>query len=134
MVPPFQSTFRPFRRKLEPHFHISPPAHDKSFVSRFLQHAEEIFATAREGGQENCDLSILVNREGAIHMVAGSTWGLEPLRTHYGAAAVYCVRRAAGRVTVQAGNGSETCFLTAAPPAEILTSPLGGFPQYQRLP
>jgi hypothetical protein len=45
---------------------------DKNFVSAFLKHAGEIFATARTAGTEGCDLSILVSREGGIHMIAGA--------------------------------------------------------------
>ena len=80
-------------------------------MSAFLRHAEEIFATARTAGTEDCDLSILVNREGGIHMIAGADWQLESLRAHHGASAAYRVHRSRGSVRLEARSATQSCTL-----------------------
>jgi hypothetical protein len=105
-------------------------SNDKYFVSAFLKHAEEIFATAREGAQDDCELAILVSSEGAIHMLPASDWELEPLRKHHGASAAYRISRTCGRVRLEARSGSETCTLQSEQPAYVLRSAIPDFPQY----
>ncbi|HYW48832.1 MAG TPA: hypothetical protein VE959_38570 [Bryobacteraceae bacterium] len=104
-------------------------------MSRFLKHAEEIFATAREGG-EDCEFAILVGGDGGIHVLAGSGWELEPLRLHHGAAAAYRVTRTGGRVRLEARSAAESCRLETRAAAAVraglrdcpqyLTTPAGG--------
>ncbi|MGA7240151.1 MAG: hypothetical protein WBY44_30995 [Bryobacteraceae bacterium] len=103
---------------------------DKNFVSAFLRHAEEIFATARTAGTEDCDLSILVNREGGIHMIAGADWQLESLRAHHGASAAYRVHRSHGSVRLEARSATQSCTLAAERPERALLPPLPEFPRY----
>jgi hypothetical protein len=102
-------------------------------VSAFLKHAEEIFAAARTAGPDECDLSILVNRDGAIHMIAGSDWGLESLRAHHGASAAYRVRRNQGSVRLEARSASQSCVLACERPERVLAAAMPEFPRYLRL-
>ena len=111
----------------------APAANDKDFVSAFLKHAEEIFAAARDAGTEDCDLSILVNREGGIHMIAGTDWQLESLRAHHGARAAYRVYRTNGCVRLEAHSATESCLLAAERPERALLPALADFPRYLML-
>jgi hypothetical protein len=116
--------------KLE-RFHDWGGAPDKVFVGTFLQHAEEIFTAAREGS-EDCELAILVGRDGGIHMLAAADWGLEPLRLHHGAQTAYRISRGGGRVRLEARSGMQTCLLEAAPRRRV-SAQLADFPQYLRM-
>ncbi|MBZ5623600.1 MAG: hypothetical protein LAQ69_33480, partial [Acidobacteriia bacterium] len=99
-------------------------------MSPFLKHADEIFQTAREGGPDDCEMSILVNREGSIHMLAGTDWELEPLRIDQGARAAYRISRKDGRVRLEARSADESCLFEAKPPARLIPAILPDFPQY----
>ena len=103
---------------------------DKKTVSAFLRHAEEIFAAARTAGPEDCDMAILVNRDGGIHMIAGADWELEPMRLHYGASAAYRVNRNGGQVKLEARRANESCTLVAEQPVRATRYGLADFPQY----
>ena len=113
--------------------HNSRAAHDKNFVRAFLKDAEEIFQTARQGGREDCELAILVGRDGGIHMLAGSGWELEPLRLHHGAKAAYRITRNGGGVRLEARSAGEACLLQAKP-ARPWRAALPDFPQYLTIP
>jgi hypothetical protein len=110
--------------------HNPDPRGDKKTVSVFLRHAEEIFAAARTAGPEDCDMAILVNRDGGIHMIAGADWELEPMRQHYGASAAYRVNRSAGHVKLEARRANESCTLVAEQPLRAMRYGLADFPQY----
>jgi hypothetical protein len=110
--------------------HDPAPWGDKKTVSAFLRHAEEIFAAARTAGPEDCDMAILVNRDGAIHMIAGADWELEPMRLHYGASAAYRVNRNGGQVKLEARRANESCTLVAEQPVRAWRNGLTDFPQY----
>ncbi len=99
-------------------------------MSAFLTHAEEIFSTACTAGTEDCDLSILVNRDGAIHMIAGADWQLESLRVHHGASAAYRVHRTGGNVRLEARSANESCLLAADRPERSLLPTIADFPRY----
>jgi len=99
-------------------------------VSPFLKHAEEIFTTACQGGAEDCEWALLVGGDGAIRMVAGSGWRLEPLRAHHGARAAYRVTRKSGRVRVEARSSGESCLLESSQAAVAVRPALRDFPQY----
>jgi len=95
-----------------------------------LQHAEEIFATARQAGQDDCEVAILIQRDGGILMVPVSGWELEPLRMHHGASAAYRVSRNGSRVRVEARSAGETCMLQSESPARAVRACMHDFPQY----
>jgi hypothetical protein len=107
-------------------------ANDKNLVSSFLRDAEEIFAAARAGGPEDCDLAILVSREGGIHMVAGSDWGLEPLRMRHGATTAYRIARTGGRLRLEARSAHESCVLRTDQRERPLAA-IPDFPRYRTL-
>jgi hypothetical protein len=102
------------------------------FVSPFLKHAEEIFTAARQDGGEDCELAILVGRDGQIHMLPASGWELEPLRLHHGAQAAYRLSRSSGGVRLEARCAGEACLLQARP-ASLTRAALPDFPQYLRI-
>ena len=127
-------------------FHDSFALHDKDIVSPLMKHAEEIFTAARDGGREECEVAILVGRDGGIHMLPASGWELEPLRLHHGALAAYRVSRAGGGVRLEARSAGESCVLQATvlpagvrQPGVLLSgggparSALPDFPQYLRI-
>jgi hypothetical protein len=101
-------------------------------VSRFLKHAEEIFATAREGS-EDCEFALLVGGDGGIHVLTGSGWELEPLRLYHGAAAAYRVTRTGGRVRLEARSAAESCRLETGAAAAARAG-LRDYPQYRIIP
>ena len=102
-------------------------------MSAFLKHAEEIFSAAQTAGPEDCDMAILINRDGGIHMIAGTDWELEPMRLHYGASAAYRVNRSGGQVRLEARRANERCTLVAEKPVGTAHYGLTDFPQYLML-
>ena len=102
------------------------------FVGKFLQHANEIFSTARTGG-EDCDLAILMNRDGGIHILNSSGWNLDPLRVHHGAEAVYRISRHEGGVQLEARAAGQSCVMRSENPAHLCRGLLPDFPQYLTL-
>ncbi len=102
-------------------------------MSAFLRHAEEIFTTARTAGTEDCNLSILVNRDAGIHMIADADWQLESLRAHHGASAAYRVNRDNGNVRLEARSANQSCMLAADRPERILMPAIPDFPRYLML-
>ena len=125
--PPSREDFQN-RRVQDRRAQNSGARHDKNFVSAFLKDAEAIFQTAR-GSRDDCELAILVGRDGAIHMLAASGWELEPLRMHHGAKAAYRITRNAGAVRLEARSADEACLLQAKP-VPPWRAALRDFPQY----
>ena len=113
-----------------------PPVHDftatldKRLVSSFLREVEEIFATAHQGGPEDCDLAILVSRDGGIHMVAGSDWGLEPLRVSHGATTAYRIARNGGHVRLEARSADHPPVLRSDSRGHPMRATIPDFPRY----
>jgi hypothetical protein len=126
----FVSGMRNLSNSTSLRIHDSGGARDKNFVSPFLKHAEEIFQTAKEGGLDDCEMSILVSREGNIHMLAGADWELEPLRRHHGARAAYRISRKSGGVRLEARSADESCLLQTRRPTRLLPALMPDFPQY----
>jgi hypothetical protein len=100
------------------------------FVSPFLRNAHEIFATARQGG-EDCRMAILVEADGAIRMCPSEDWDLECLRRHHGASMVYGVTRNGAQVRVEARSRAENCTLETGAAARLASLGIGNFPQYR---
>ena len=80
-------------------------------MSSFLRNAEEIFATANQGGGEECELAITIGPEGEIQIICDSDWNLEALRAHHGAREVFRVTRNSRRVRLEARSGAQHCVL-----------------------
>lgn len=79
-------------------------------------------------------MSILVNRDGAIHMLPATDWQLEPLRIHHGARAAYRISRKGGGVRLEARSADESCLLETQQPAWRMRQLLADFPQYLTIP
>lgn len=103
-------------------------------VSPFLARAEEILATARQGSGEDCDMAILIGRDGGLQFMPGSGWAIESLRMAHGAAAAYRVTRLRGRVMVEASSGSERCKLEAGGEPGVFLSSLAAYRPSAALP
>ncbi len=99
-------------------------------MNPFLQHAEEIFATAQGGGSEDCELAILIGRDGGIRMLAPGGWNLEGLRLHHGAEEVHLVQRRGGRVRLEARSRGESCVLETSRGERTMGGALADFPRY----
>ena len=106
-----------------------PLRSDKSSVSRFLEDAEEILKTAEaaSGASENpTNFTILIGREGHIHMLADSDWPLASLEAHHGTQTVYRVSRQNGRVAVEGRSGTRLCHLHSESPQLVARRLLAG--------
>ena len=98
-------------------------------MSRFLEDAEEILATAEaaSGASENpTNFTILIGREGHIHMLADSDWPLASLEAHHGTQTAYRVSRRNGRVAVEGRSGMRFCHLQAESPQLVARRLLAG--------
>ena len=97
-------------------------------MNRFLQHADEIFSTARQGAGD-CEMAILVHADGTIHVVPGEGWATDLLRFHHGAEAVYRVTRSGQGVRVEARKSGECCELRSEwpPPPHANLCELPGY-------
>jgi hypothetical protein len=79
------------------------------------QRAEEVLEIAAEAGREiGEDTAILINRHGGMRMLNAAGWSLSGLLAEFGAAAVYKVERRSAAIRVEAGSGSERCFIERA--------------------
>ncbi len=75
---------------------------------------------------ESCsDMAILIGQDGGIRMVVGSDWPLDSLALHHGAKMAYRVSERRGSVRVEGREGSRTCLLESAKPAEVARILLG---------
>lgn len=91
-------------------------------MSRFLEHAQRILDAAESAssrGEACSEISILITPEGAIRMVADSDWPLDSLAWHHGAQTAYRVSERRGSVRVEGREGTKTCVLESAKPAQI---------------
>jgi hypothetical protein len=83
-------------------------------VGRFTDNAASIFEaaeTARETGHALSNMTIVIEREGGIRMIAESDWSLESLQAHHGAQMVYRVRQQDETVRLEGRAGNRTCLL-----------------------
>ena len=99
-------------------------------MSRFAEHALRLLDAAESAsasGETCSDLTILIGHDGGIRMLADSDWPLDSLASHHGARTVYRVSERRGSVRVEGREGSRTCVLESAKPAQVarmLGSPL----------
>ena len=88
-------------------------------VSRFVDNAERIFETAQSisrAGHDASEMTILIDPDGGIRLVAGCDWPLDSLLVHHGAQMVYRVGQQANRVRLEGRAGSRTCLFEAERP------------------
>lgn len=91
-----------------------------NFVSRLVQHAQEILATAEAAASkgETCSpLTILIGQDGAIRLL--SEWPLDSLALHHGARSAFRVSSDRGSLRVEGREGSRACVLESSSPARI---------------
>ena len=97
-------------------------------MSLFEENAAKIFDAAQDvvrAGLVPSDMSILIRRDGGIHLVVGNDWSLESLQAHHGAQAAYQVTQQGGTVRVCGRAGSRTCLFEAAKPDRVARHLLG---------
>jgi FAD/FMN-containing dehydrogenase len=123
----------PENREADREIHDSGVAHDKKGVQSFWKNAQELLSTAGQAGPEDCEISILVGRDGSLHMLAEAGWELEPLRAHHGAQAAYHISRRDGAIRVEARSAGECALLEQRAPGRRAPFLLPDFPQYQTL-
>ena len=81
-------------------------------MSRFLDHASEIFQTATSAPEDSsAALTILIHAQGQIHVVDGADSPLDTIQAQYGCRSAYRVTREFGRVRVEGRSGSSRCVL-----------------------
>jgi hypothetical protein len=93
-----------------------------NFVSRLVQHAQEILATAEAAASkgETCSpLTILIGQDGAIRLLNESDWPLDSLALHHGARSAFRVSSDRGSVRVEGREGNRACVLESSSPARI---------------
>lgn len=97
-------------------------------MSLFEENAARIFDAAQNAssaGLSPSEMSILIRRDGGIHMVAGSDWPLASLQAHHGAQMAYRVSQQGGTVRVTGRAGSRTCMFEAEKPNGVARHLLG---------
>jgi hypothetical protein len=100
-------------------------------VSRFWDDAASIFQTATAVCDGDAsDIAILVSENQGLRIVNANGWALDALRREYSASAAYTVKRTAGSVVVEAGNGMERCTMQKRVSAAAQTNLLGTLPHH----
>jgi hypothetical protein len=80
-------------------------------------------------------MALLVNADGAIHVMPAEEWNLEPLRVHHGARAAYRVSRGRSGVRLEARSAAgQSCVLEAPGQCGQRLGILPDNPQYQIAP
>jgi hypothetical protein len=97
-------------------------------VSRFAQDAQSLLdaaSAASSQGEECSEMTILIGRDGGIHMVANSDWPLDSLAREHGARSAYRVSGSGGAVRVEGREGGQRCVLESNSPARVARLLLG---------
>ena len=82
-------------------------------------------ASAASKGESCSEMTILIDADGGIQMIANCDWPLDSLARERGAASVYRVRARGGRVRVEAREGSSSCVLESNTTARVARLLLG---------
>jgi hypothetical protein len=85
-------------------------------VSRFFNHAHEIFETAAAAGEDASELTILIHKTGQIHIMQGAEAPLDTLQMQHGYASAFRVSREAAGIRVEGRSGNQRCTLQADKP------------------
>lgn len=75
--------------------------------------------SASSRGESCSEMTILIAPDGGLRLVADSDWPLDSLAWHHGAQTAYRVSEHRGSVRVEGREGSKTCVLESAKPAQI---------------
>ncbi len=96
----------------------------------------EAAEAAAANGESGSEVTILISRDGAVHMMTGDQaaddgWPLDRLLAHHGASSAFRVTSANGLIRVEAREGQRVCRLESATPQSVaralLPKPLGIF-------
>ncbi len=102
-------------------------------MSRFLENAQQIFEAAGSASQSGIapsDISILIDGQGGIRMLADSDWPLASLEANYGCRMAYRVNQEAGRIRVEGRSGAQSCLLQTETPQVAAKRFLLDHPRY----
>lgn len=97
-------------------------------MSSFAETAQSILAAAESAagnGETPSEMTILIGRDGGIHMVADSDWPLDSLALHHGAKTAFRVASSNGSLRVEGREGFRTCVLESASPVRAARLLLG---------
>ena len=92
------------------------------------EQAREIMDAAENAsrlGQVCTEMTILIDPEGHIRMVADSDWPLDTLARHHGAQTAYRVSDRTGSIRVEGRDGTRRCLLESVPHSRIARLLLG---------
>ena len=98
-------------------------------MNRLTEQAQRILDVAL-CGRDGADVTVIIQPDGRIHMLAESDWPLDSLAQRHGAQAVYRVSRDRGSVRVEGREGAKTCVLEVAAPGRIARQLLGQAPAH----
>lgn len=89
-------------------------------MNGFVQDALNILDVAENAsraGHTPANLSILIGRDGNLHLVDNSSWSLSALRAEHGARAAYRVEARGGRIQVEGAADNRRCRLQVESPS-----------------
>jgi hypothetical protein len=92
------------------------------------EQAREILEAAENAsrlGQVCSEMTILIDPQGHIHMVADSDWPLDSLVRHHGAKSAYRVSERKGSIRVEGRDGARRCLLESVQHAQTARLLLG---------
>jgi len=92
------------------------------------EQAREIMDAAESAsrlGQVCSEMTILIDPQGHIRMVADSDWPLDSLVRHHGAQSAYRVSERTGSIRVEGRDGARRCLLESVPHARTARLLLG---------
>lgn len=92
------------------------------------EQAREIMDAAESAsrlGQVCSEMTILIDSQGHIRMVADSDWPLDSLVRHHGAQSGYRVSERTGSIRVEGRDGARRCLLESVPHSRVAKLLLG---------
>ena len=92
------------------------------------EQAREIMDAAESAsrlGQVCSEMTILIDAQGHIRMVADSDWSLDSLAHHHGAQSAYRVSERTGSIRVEGREGTRRCLLESVQYSHIAKLLLG---------
>jgi len=97
-------------------------------VSRFLEHASQIFeAAVSSPDSASADLTILIQQHGQIHILYSDSSPLDALQASRGCRSAFRVTRETGRTRVEGRQGDRRCVVEERTPQISASDALGLF-------
>lgn len=91
-------------------------------VSQFLDTAHRLLEAAVAAQHVSDDapsITVIVNRQGGLTLIADNDWPLDSLERERGAQAAYRVREHRERLYVEGRAGAQACLLAAEKPSRV---------------